>query len=156
MSQSIPKLTAMLAAFLAVSIAAPGTVQAQRVKPVPQAFAAVQAPESAVEVCHSTSARAALDCASSKCQRKAGSGACFAVTACAPNGWAGVMGVQLSEVHFSTVVCGAPTREALMTALRAFCEGHAGLKQCHVGQTWAPDGGLLVVDVTWTTADFRK
>src|SRR5262245_4049368 len=156
MLQSSPSVIAMLAGVTAFSSALSSQVAAQRVKPVPQAFAAVQAPESAVETCHSTSAQAALDCARSKCQRKAGRGACFAVTVCEPGGWAGIMGVQLAEAHFSNVVCGAPTREALVNALRSFCESHPGLKQCTVSQTWAPDGGLLIMDVTWTPADFRK
>lgn len=131
-------------------------VRAQSAKPVPQAFAAVQAPESAIEVCHAASAQAALDCARRRCQRKATRGACFAVTVCEPSGWSGVMGVQLTEVHFSNVVCGAPTREAATASLRAFCEGHTGFKQCSLTRMWAPDGKLLMLDVTWTPADFKK
>ena len=132
------------------------SASAQKAKSVPQAFAAVQAPEAAVEVCHGTSARAAMDCAQAKCQRKAGRGACFSVTACQPAGWAGVMGVQLAEVHFSNAVCGAPTREAAVASLRAFCQGYTGMKQCAVAQIWSPDGKLVVVDLNWTPADFRK
>jgi hypothetical protein len=156
MPQSTRKLTAALASLLAGPMALSDIATAQQIKPVPQAFAAVQAPDSAVEMCHSTSARAALDCARNKCQRKAHRGSCFAVTVCEPSGWAGIMGVQLAEAQFANVLCGAPTREALIAALRAFCEGHPGLKQCTITQTWGPDGALLIVNQTWTPADFGK
>ena len=138
----------------AAALAAAATAQSG--KGVPQAFASAHAPESAVEVCHGTSGRAALDCARSKCQRKAGRGACFAVTVCEPSGWAGVMSVKLKAAHFSSVICGAPTREALTAALRAFCRGNAGLEQCSVAQLWTPDGKLMLVDHTWTPADLQN
>lgn len=146
------------AVFAAVTTAAAlllTPAAAQRAKPVPQAFAAVQAPETAVETCHSTSAQAALDCARRRCQRNASRGACFAVTTCEPAGWAGVMGVQLTETHFSSTICGAPTRDALLEALRAFCRGQTGLRQCAVTRLWAPDGNLLILDQTWTPADLK-
>lgn len=145
------KSVLLAAASLALGIAAVTTqARAQRARAVPQAIAVVQAPESAVEVCHGSSAQAALECARKRCERKAGRGACFAVTACEPAGWAGVMGVKMSEVHFSNTVCGAPTREAAITALRAFCEGHAGSKQCAVTQLWSPDGKQHAVNFEWT------
>lgn len=129
---------------------------AQKSKAVPQAFALVQAPEAAVEVCHGTSAKAATECAHAKCQRKAGRGACYAVTACEPAGWAGLMGVRLAEVHFSNAVCGAPTQEAAIAALRAFCFGHAGVKECAVTRLWSPDGKQRFVELNWTPADNQK
>ena len=156
MSYSPSMPIAVMAAGLAVMAAVIPNARAQRAKSVPQAFASAQAPESAVEVCHGTSARAAMDCARAKCQRKASRGACFAVTACEPSGWAGAMGVKLKEVHFSRVICGAPTREALTAALRAFCHAGAGLEQCSVSQMWTPDGKLLIVDLNWTPADLQK
>jgi hypothetical protein len=139
-----------------VLVAGSGSAHAQRAKPVPQAFAVVQAPEAAVEVCHGASARAALDCARARCQRKASAGSCFAVTVCQPPGWAGLMGVQLSEVHFTSAICGAPTQEAAIAALRAFCQGHAGMRQCAVARLWAPNGNLVNVDLGWSAADFNK
>ena len=108
----IPRTALLLLALLGAIASTTLAALAQRAKTVPQAFAVVQAPESAVEVCHGTSVQAALDCARKRCERKARRGACFSVTACEPSGWAGVMGVQMSEVHFSNAVCGAPTREA--------------------------------------------
>ena len=143
-----PRAAGCLAA-LALSIAA-APADAQRARSVPQAFAAVQAPESAVEICHGTSVQAALDCARRRCQRKASRGACFSVTACEPAGWAGIMGVQTNEVHFSTAVCGAPTREAVLAALKAFCDGHVGGKQCTVAQLWSPDGKQHSTGMSWT------
>lgn len=131
-------------------------VLAQSARRVPQAMAAVQAPESATEVCHSPSAQAALDCARKRCERKAGRGACFAVTVCQPSGWAGTMGVQVTEVHFSNTICGAPSREAVLTALRAFCAGQAGVKLCSVTHLWSPDGKLDSPSISWTPADLKR
>lgn len=142
--------------LLLLALFLPQPAGAQKARAVPQAFAAVQAPEAAVEICHSTSAQAALDCARKRCQRKAARGACFAVTVCEPAGWAGTMGVQMSEVHFSNAVCGAPTREAAIAALKVFCEGHTGAKQCVVTQVWSPDGKLHNTDATWTQGDFKR
>jgi len=129
---------------------------AQHVKGVPQAFAAVQAPEAGVEACHASSAQAALDCARRRCQRKASRGTCFAVTVCEPAGWAGSMSVQMSEVQFSSTVCGAPTREAAEEALKVYCASHAGAKQCTMNRLWAPDGKLLITDTTWNPRELKK
>lgn len=145
-----PRLIAGIVALAAAAVVWPAA--AQRASSLPQAFAVVQAPEAAVETCHGTSVQAALDCARRRCQRKAGRGACFAVTACEPAGWAGVMGVQMSEVHFSSAVCGAPSREAALAALRAFCNGHAGAKACVVSRLWSPDGKQHNIELSWTPA----
>ena len=153
----VPHMPRLIAAALAAAlplIAAPAF--AQRAKAVPQAFAVVQAPEAAVEVCHGTSAQAALDCARKRCQKRAGRGACFAVTACEPAGWAGVMGVRMSEVHFSNAICGAPSREAAIAALKAFCDGQTGGKECAVTQLWSPDGKLHQVELSWTPVNAKK
>lgn len=129
---------------------------AQRPKTVQQAFAAVQAPEAAVETCHAQSAQAALDCARKRCARKSSRESCFAVTVCEPAGWNGVMGVQLAEVHFSLPMCGAPSREALMAAMRAYCFAHAGVRQCVVPNIWGPDTKLHAINETLTPADSAK
>ena len=135
-------------------LAMPAT--AQRIKNVPQAFALVQAPEAAVEFCLSVSVQTAIDCARKRCLRKAGQGACFAVTACEPVGWAGMMGVQLSEVHFTSAVCGAPTPEALFASLKAFCDGQAGVKQCNVTHLWSPDGKQHADETSWTPGAIKS
>jgi hypothetical protein len=151
---------ALVAVCLAVSVAvcfgglAPAAAQKSRNQP--QAFAAVQAPEAAADVCHSKSARSALDCARKMCERKTVRGACFVVTVCEPMGWSGLMGVQLSEVHFSKALCGAPSKEALVTALKAYCQGHPGLRQCLVSHVWSPDGKQQTFEATWTPDDLKK
>ena len=124
---------------------------------MPQAFAVVQAPEAAVETCHATTPRAAQECALAKCQKKAGRGACFSVTVCAPSGWAGIMGVRVKEVHFTDSVCGAPTREAAIAALRAFCIGHMPqAEQCFVSQLWGPDGKPHALELSWAPTDLKE
>ena len=144
---------ALLALVLATDTAG---AQRQRGRGVAQAVAVVQAPEAAVEICHGPTAHAAQDCALARCQKKAGRGACYAVTVCAPSGWTGIMGVKLKEVHFSETVCGAPTREAALAALKAFCQGHLpGLEQCVVAELWAPNGRPEKVDRSWVPADLR-
>ncbi len=152
----MPKPLSILSAMLLSSAVAAVPAQAQRggIKGVPQAFAVVQAPEGAVEWCHATTARAAYDCALAKCQRKVGRGACFAVTACAPSGWAGIMGVKLRQAHFSESICGGPSRAALIEALKAFCRGHAPqLEQCSLELVWGPDGKSQAVNLNWTAKD---
>ncbi len=143
-------------AWFAVASVLATPVAAQKSPNQAQAFAAVQAPEAAAEVCHSKSARSALDCARKMCERKSARGACFAVTVCEPMGWSALMGVQVSEVHFSKALCGAPSQEALVTALKAYCRGHAGLRQCFVSQIWSPDGKQQKFEATWTPADLKK
>lgn len=122
-----------------------------------KSFAAAQAPEAATEACYAATPAAAQSCALQKCKRKAGKGACFALTLCAPGGWAGIMGVRVSEVSFADVLCGAPSREALLAGLKAFCEGHSPqMQECHVGQIWSPDGRAVAVDQSWSAKDFKR
>lgn len=147
----INALTAVAVALFALA----SPLSAQRAKNPPQAFALVQAPEAVVEVCLAASVQAAIECARKRCHRKAGQGACFAVTACEPMGWAGLMGVQLTELHFSSGICGAPSREALMVSLKAFCDGQVGAKQCNVTNLWSPDGKQHPVGASWTPADAK-
>ena len=120
-------------------------------------FAAVQAPEAATESCYAATAKAAQDCAMRKCQAKAGRGACFAVTLCAPGRWAGIMSVTVGEVSFADVLCGAPTEDALVAGLKNYCEGHLPqMKQCNLSQVWGPDGIMKTVEKSWSPADFKK
>ena len=143
-------------ALVAVGLGVAAPAIAQKSPNQAQAFAAVQAPEAAAEVCHSKSARSALDCARKMCERKSARGACFVVTVCEPMGWSALMGVQVSEVHFSKALCGAPSQDALVTALKAYCQGHAGLRQCFVSHIWSPDGKQQTFQATWTPADLKK
>ena len=157
-STRLNAFTLTIPLVLVVALTAAGPAHAQRSNArVAQAVAVVQAPEAAVEICHGPTVRAAQDCALARCQKKAGRGACYSVTACAPSGWTGVMGVKLKEVHFSESVCGAPSRDAVLEALKAFCRGHMpNLEQCSVAQVWAPNGIAHTVDISWTPADLRS
>lgn len=120
-------------------------------------FAAVQAPEAATEACYAATPARAEACAMRKCQAKAGKGACFAVTLCAPGRWAGIMGVSVGEVSFADVLCGAPTEAALIAGLKSYCEGHLPqMKQCSVAEIWAPDGAKKQVNLSWSSADFKR
>lgn len=155
----MPRLLPLSCALLAgvACAASPALAQRGGTRGVPQAFAVVQAPEGAVEWCHASTARGAYDCALAKCQKKAGRGACFAVTSCAPSGWAGIMGVKLRQVHFSESICGGPSREALVDALKAFCRGHlAQLEQCSLELVWGPDGKAQSVNLNWTAKDLAQ
>jgi hypothetical protein len=104
-----------------------------------QSFAAAQAPEQAFEICLGQTAEKAAACAMKKCEASGGT-ECAVVAACSP-GWAGNMGVQLEEVHFTEAICGAPSKQAVLDALRAFCKGHRPhVKQCFLASVWSPEG----------------
>ena len=150
--RALPAITCFLLGLALQAMPA----SAQRARNLPQAFALVQAPEAMVEVCLSASVQAALDCARKRCQRKAGQGSCFAVTTCEPVGWAGLMVVQIREVNLTSAICGAPSREALNAALKAFCDGQAGAKQCDVTHLWSPDGKQYAGDTKWTPGEIPK
>jgi hypothetical protein len=139
-------------AILALFSSAPAVAQSG-----PRAFAAAQAPEAAVETCRASTAGKAIDCAMAKCQKKAGRGACISLTACSPSGWSGAMGVRLEELHFSDIVCGAPTKEALIAALKAYCQGHLPqMQECFVDEVTSPEGKSEKVEQGWTRATFGK
>lgn len=151
-----------------LSLAAAAALLASGVAPVVDAktaqravglksFAAAQAPEAATEACYAATPAAAQSCALQKCKRKAGTGACFALTLCAPGGWAGIMGVRVTEVSFADVLCGAPSREALLAGLKAYCEGHLPqMQECHVASVWSPEGRAVTVDQSWSAKDFKR
>lgn len=147
---SIVRAALLMAALVSATTAASA-------QSVPRAFAAAQAPEAALETCRAATASKAIDCAMAKCQKKAGRGACIAVTACSPAGWSGAMGVRLKESHFSDVVCGAPSKEALITTLKAFCQGHRPqMQECFVAEITSPDGKTEKIEQTWTRTSFGK
>lgn len=146
---------------IAISVAGASAALAQAKKPPAavglQSFAAAQAPEAATEACYAGTARDAQSCALAKCEKKAGKGACFALTLCSPGGWSGIMGVSLGEISFADVLCGAPTKDALIAALTGYCEGHLPkMRQCGISQVWGPDGKPVALELTWTPADFKK
>lgn len=160
--RSISKAVYVASLILGAVVASGSVVLAQQAKRESQAvglqsFAATQAPEAATEACYGATARAAQSCALAKCEKKAGKGACFALTLCSPGGWSGIMGVTVGEISFADVLCGAPTKDALIAGLTAYCEGHLpNMKQCSLTQVWGPDGKSATVERTWTPADFKK
>jgi hypothetical protein len=113
---------------------------------VPQAFAVAYMVEAALETCRAGDAIKAADCARKKCAAasapQGGTAAdCLIIAACDPSGWSGVMGVALGEAHFSTAMCGAPSRNALLAALKEYCKGFLPhLRECNVGTLYGPRG----------------
>ena len=147
---------AAMAALLTWGASAVGAKTAQRAVGL-KSFAAAQAPEAATEACYAATPAAAQSCALAKCKRKAGTGACFALTLCAPGGWAGIMGVRVTEVSFADVLCGAPTKEALLAGLKSYCEGHLPqMQECHVASVWSPEGRAVTVDQSWSAKGFKR
>jgi hypothetical protein len=112
-------------------------------------FAAVQAPEQGYYTCHAATAEAAAACAMKECT-DAKSADCAVMAACA-SGWAGAMGVMLEEVHFTDTLCGAPSKNAAIQALTAFCRGRLPhVKECFISEVWSPEGKAEKVERTIT------
>lgn len=113
------------------------------------AFAAAQAPEQNYSTCRGETAEKAGACALNKC-RESGADECTLMAACA-GGWAGNVGIMLAEVHFTETVCGAPSRQAVVDALVAFCRGHLpDVRECFIAEIWAPDGSSTKIEQTLT------
>lgn len=119
------------------------------------AFAAAQAPEQGYYTCHAATAEAAAACAMKKCA-DAKSADCAVMAACA-SGWAGAMGVMLEEVHFTETICGAPSKQAAIQALTAFCRGRLpDVRECFISEVWSPDGKAEKVEKTITKEQLTK
>jgi hypothetical protein len=152
-------VTIVFALMAVAALTMPATAQSKKSAGAVglNSFAAVQAPEAATEACYAATPARAEACAMRKCRAKAGKGACFAVTLCAPGRWAGIMGVSVGEISFADVLCGAPTEAALIAGLKSYCEGHLPqMKQCGIAEIWGPDGTKKTVSVSWSPADFKK
>lgn len=120
----------------------------------PQSFAAAQAPEQAFEICFDETAEKAAACAMRKC-KAGGATECVVVSACS-EGWARTLGVQLDEVHFTDVLCGAPSKQAVLDSLRAFCKGHKPhVRQCFLGSVWSPEGKETKIEKTIDPAKLK-
>jgi hypothetical protein len=119
-----------------------------------KSFAAAQAPEQAFEVCFAETAENAAACAMKKCQT-GGASECAVMAACAP-GWAGTMGVRLDEVHFTETICGAPSKQAVLDALRVFCKGRKPyVRECFLASVWSPEGKETKVEKTIDPAKLK-
>lgn len=106
---------------------------------IADSFAFVVAPEQSNHECTAASAEKAISCAMKKCKKARGAD-CTVVAAC-HGGWAGIMGVMLEEMHFSDAICGAPSREAAIAALEAYCKGHLpNVRECFISELISPDG----------------
>ncbi len=119
------------------------------------AYAAAYAPEAAFESCRAATAVKAVDCAVKACGVSSGSvDDCYVLAACEGGGWAGVMGVMVTEVHFTTVTCGSPTREAVLAELKARCAGHLPyMQECWVAELiplHKPETDVESVEISWT------
>ncbi len=123
--------------------------------PFPQpAYAAAYAPESAFESCRAERAAEAVSCALAACVKSSGYPEdCYLLAACDGGGWAGVMGVLVTEIHFTTVTCGAPTREALLAELKARCAGYLPyMQECWVSELIPlNDAAAEAVEISWTS-----
>jgi len=103
---------------------------------VQPAYAAAYAPEAAFESCRAGTASKAVECALKACADASGYPEdCYILAACEGGGWAGVMGIMLEEIHFTTVTCGSPSRDALLAELKARCAGHLPhMQECWVAE----------------------
>lgn len=162
MTQPISFLVAFfLAGVLTLTAALSAGAQdaAPAATPAP-AIAYAYAPEAAFEACRGTDALEAGACARAACAKAAGVPArdCLILAACDAAGWSGAMSVQMMEAHFSTAICGAPSRAALLGEFRARCAGHAeyGIHACQVWRIDAPDGTRETPEIGWTGADFAR
>lgn len=117
------------------------------------AYAAAYAPEAAFESCRGTRAPEAIDCALKACADASGYPEdCYILAACDAGGWVGVMGVMLQEIHFTTVTCGSPSREAVLAELKARCAGHLPyMQECWVSELIPLHGAKAeAVEISWT------
>lgn len=117
------------------------------------AYAAAYAPEAALETCRAGTASKAVACALKACAEASGYPEdCYILATCEGGGWAGVMGIMLEEIHFTTVTCGAPTRAAVLAELKARCAGHLPhMQECWVS-TLIPlhEAETEEVEISWT------
>jgi hypothetical protein len=124
-------------ALASVLISAPALAADE---PPRMAFGAAIAPEQAFEVCHLGDAVSAAECALEQCKKASGNEECVVVAACG-FGWSGTVGISTGEIHWTEVVCGAPSKASLIVALRAFCDGNLpSAKECYLSSVWDDRG----------------
>ena len=90
--------------------------------------------------CLGEKAETALNCAVKKCKAKAGGQECVKSRWCANAGWSGLMTVFLSGFHTTEILCGAPSEQALRSALDLFCAGNKYATKCSIFLTVDPTG----------------
>ena len=82
----------------------------------------------------------ALNCARAKCQKEANGQGCYRTRWCFGHGWSGMMTISLAETHSTEIICGAPSRDALIDAFEAYCKGNEYARNCSIFLTIDPDG----------------
>lgn len=82
----------------------------------------------------------AFECARAACFAGAGGQDCVATAWCFPAGYAGTLTLMLPGFHTTRPICGAPSLEALIGAMQAFCDHSPQTIACYVGQVWDWDG----------------
>lgn len=128
-----PLRLALLAAVLA-ALAAPPSAVAQD-GPVGIGFAQA---EEGTWWCRGDNPVTVLGCAQAACFANAPE--CARTAWCYPARWSGLMTVWFGEFHATQIVCGAPSREALIAALEAFCIADPYAASCDMFLVIDPEG----------------
>lgn len=149
--RALASAAAMLAALM-LGAPAPGFAQEAG-----GSWAAAYAPEAALEICRGDSVPEAAACARTACAKASGFEPeyCVILAACETGNWAGVMGVMLEEVHFSTAICGSPSRDGLVAEFRARCAayGEFGMRECFLSRLYPPQGEPEEAETMWSRTD---
>ncbi len=101
--------------------------------------------------CRGDDAADTLNCAAKKCQAEAGGQDCERAQWCFNAGWSGFMTVFLPDFHTTKIICGAPGRQALRSAFKAFCEGNPYATSCAISVMIDPAGKEYEIE----DAEFR-
>ena len=107
----------------------------------PVGIAFVQAPEQSSAACFGDNLDRAFACARTECAGRDGVTArdCLRTTWCYPSRWSANLFLQHKEgIHWQEVLCGWESREDLMAAVKARCEGSARqwLRECTIVRSW--------------------
>ena len=132
---------AALTAIFGAALAQPAAAQ-----PGPQGIGFAQAEEGTWS-CRAGDPVTALNCARDLCRAQAAD--CFRTAWCFPAGWAGVVTVWNEDYHANRPLCGAPSLEALLTALRAYCNDAPFATACDLGLITDPDGVAVDLAERW-------
>jgi len=93
---------------------------------------------------------AALKCAAKKCEAEAAGQGCVRTKWCFNARWSGFMTVFLPDFHSTEIICGAPDRQALHAAFKAYCAGNKYALNCSLSIMIDPSGKELEI----TDAEF--
>ena len=100
--------------------------------------------------CRSGTAAKAFACAMDKCKAAKTGQDCHEMRWCGLAGWSGTMIIWLPEFHSTTILCGAPSENAVTAGLKALCDNDEVVTRCDLVTLIDPDGQeKLVEDVSW-------